>query len=214
MGFFSSISSSSPSARIVPAVIQSDERTYTRRQRLHRTISAHTLTLIQTWFHVLPVDSSGKVLLSLLLQRLEALGFSDLMTHHHWNPDDSVTLDSFLDLIAKSGLVENYRDIKSAGSGCGRFLRIPLPNETTIEEESAPSSPVPPLETPRPRYRTASVLDMLRDSVGGGIQKVGCVKVHPRPLVVSRKETPPLYANRGFSRLRRLSQVKVLGFLR
>jgi hypothetical protein len=184
-----------------PPVTQSDERTYTRRQRLQRTISAHTLTLIQTWFDILPADASGKVLLSLLLQRLEALGFSELMAHHHWNPEDRVNLDSFLDLIAKSGLVENYREAR--GGQTPALFCGPIPN--TIDETASP----PPL-----RYRTASVLDMLRDSVGGGIKKVGCVKVHPRPLaVISRKETPPLTVSR-LDRLRRLSRGKVLGFLR
>ena len=50
--------------------ISTEERTYTRRQRLTRTISSHTLTLIQTWFDILPKDDEGKVFVVLLIQRI------------------------------------------------------------------------------------------------------------------------------------------------
>jgi hypothetical protein len=187
-------------AKIKP-MLNNDEKTYIRRQRLKRTISSHTLTLIQTWFHVLPKDSNGEVLVSLLLQRMEDVGLHDLMTEQLWNPDDRVNLDAFLNLMAKSGLVENYREIK------GNFERFnlvtPLINQDSFRETSPPPT----------RYRTASVMDMLRDSVGGGVRRAGGVKVHPRQAVISRKETPPMHTGK-FARLRRVTRAKVMAFLR
>ena len=125
--------------------ISTEERTYTRRQQLTRTISSHTLTLIQTWFDILPKDEEGKVFVILLIQRMEAVGLRDLMTAEQlWNPDDRVSFETFLDLMAKSGLVENYREIR------GKFhqfhLTTPVTNPNSYLEESPPQ---------RRRYRTA-----------------------------------------------------------
>jgi hypothetical protein len=193
--------SSAGKIKPIPLPSANDEKTYTRRQRLKRTISSHTLTLIQTWFDILPKDNDGKVLVTLLLQRMEDVGLHDLMTEKLWNPDDRVTLDTFLDLMAKSGLVENYRELR------GNFnqfnLATPLINPDSFRDDSPP--PI--------RYRTASVMDMLRDSVGGGVRRAGGVKVHPRQAIISRKETPPLYSEK-FSRIRRVTKAKVMAFLR
>lgn len=194
MGFFK-ISSNVTPVQPTPA----DERTYTRRQRLKRTISAHTLTLIQTWFDILPRDEAGNVSLLLLLQRLEAVGFTNLMSQQLWNPDDRVNLDTFLDLMAKSGLIENYANVR--GNYSQFNLEVPPTPAKDLDE-----NPSPPI-----RYRTASVLDMLRQSVGGGIPKNGRVKVHPKPQVVSRKETPPIHT--PISRFRRFTRTKVMAFM-
>lgn len=42
---------------------------------------------------------------------------------------------------------------------------------------------------------------------------VGGVKIHPKE-VIKRKETPPNYSTNQFTRLRKMTQIKILGIFR
>ena len=186
-------------------------------QKLKRTLSISTLNLFQTWFDILSINSSKKVLVSLLLQRLKDFGINENeINENDWNLNECINFETFLDLLANSGLYEKYLNHKNQISynNYNYASKSPIspitttPTITTIPKEIMIKNKTDLNDIPI-KIRRESVLDLLKYVVGGGVKRVGDVKIHPK-VSIKRKDTPPHYTDR-FNRLKRFTQVKIFG---
>lgn len=184
-------------------------------EKLKRTISRNTLYLFETWFEILPKNSSNKVLVSLLIHRLKDMGIKDDEIYEkYWNSNDYINIDIFFDLLISSGLYEKYLKHKRFCE-YDKYNYVPIPknNKNVLYEDgNRVERDINNNESNNNLIkvkRRDSVLDLFKQVLGGGIKRVGDVKIHPKE-VIKRKETPPHF-HEGFHHLKRITKIKIFG---